>query len=337
MSGVLDEKEKLRLKVVRLHNQNLNDNTITRKLKVTPKFVSNTLLKLNDIGSIKDRPRSGRPSKLTASDKKRLVKQAKGHERRSSRKIAATFKTSESEKIGRNTVRLNLKKQGLIPHRKKRRPKLTQKQKEKRVAFAKKYRRKDWSKTAFWDEKLFELDHSPNPKNDIIWDERGAEYFKEAEKYPAKVMIGVAITSRGPSRVVMYHGKVDAQTFLDNIEGPVSDINKKYKGEKWEWIMDHASIHKAKLTQRWLTANVPVVFPWNEWAVNSPDLSAIKNLFGDIQDIVDQKSPKDLDSLKRIIKAEFKNLTPEKCQKFISALPSRLVNIIESQGEYCYD
>ena len=84
-------------------------------------------------------------------------------------------------------------------------------------------------------KKLFELDHSPNPNNDIIWDERGAEYFKEAEKYLAKVMIGVAIT------------------------------------------------------QRWLTAHVPVLFPWKEWAVNSPDLSEIENLFGDIQDIVDEK------------------------------------------------
>ena len=55
-------------------------------------------------------------------------------------------------------------------------------------------------------KKLIELDHPPNPNNDIIWDERGAEYFKEAEKYPAKVMIGVAISSKGASRVVIYHG-----------------------------------------------------------------------------------------------------------------------------------
>ena len=46
---------------------------------------------------------------------------------------------------------------------------------------------------------------------------------------------------------------------------------------------------------------------------------------------------KDLESLKRIIKAEFKKVTPEKCQKFISALPSRLEKIIESRGEYCYE
>jgi len=337
MSGVLDEKEKLRLKVVRLSNQGHNDNTIARKLKVTPKFVRSTIRRLNAIGSIKDRPRSGRPRKLTAADTKRLVNEVKGHERRSTRKVAATFKTSKSEKISREKVRLTLKKEKLVPHRRKKRPKLTPEQKKKRVAFAQKYRRRDWSKTAFWDEKLFELSHPPNPKNDIIWDKRGAEYFKEQEKYPEKVMIGVAITSKGPSRLAIYHGKINAQNFVDNLDGPVSDINNMYDGKNWEWVMDHASIHKAKLTQQWLTDNVPVLFPWKEWVVNSPDLSAIENLFGDIQDIVDQKNPKDIDSLKRIIKAEFKKVTPEKCKKFISALPSRLEKIIKSQGEYCYD
>ena len=99
MSEALGEKEKLRLKVVRLHNQSHNDNTIARKLKVSPKFVHNTLRKLNDIRSIKDRPRSGRPRKLTVYDKIRLVKEVKGRERQSTRKIAAIFKTSKSEKI----------------------------------------------------------------------------------------------------------------------------------------------------------------------------------------------------------------------------------------------
>ena len=45
-------------------------------------------------------------------------------------------------------------------------------------------------------------------------------------------MIGVAITSKGPSRVVMYHGKVNAQIFVDNLEGPVLDINKKIRKKR---------------------------------------------------------------------------------------------------------
>ena len=116
MSGALTENQKLRLKIVRLHNENRNEYNIARKLHVCPKFVHYTICRLNDIGSIKDRPRSGRPRKLTILDKKRLVKEVKGH-RRSTRKISATFKTSKSEKISHVTVRSILKEQKLIPHR----------------------------------------------------------------------------------------------------------------------------------------------------------------------------------------------------------------------------
>ena len=70
MSGALTENQKLRLKIVRLHNENRNEYNIARKLHVCPKFVHYTICRLNDIGSIKDRPRSGRPRKLTILDKK---------------------------------------------------------------------------------------------------------------------------------------------------------------------------------------------------------------------------------------------------------------------------
>jgi transposase len=336
MASELSDQEKSRLKVLRLRDEGHTPKSIARKLKVSPKFVRNTIDRMREIGSIKDRPRSGRPRKLKAGDEVRLVKTVKGHERRSTRKTAATFKTSKSEKISKSTIHRNLRSKGLIPHRKKRRPKLTEAQKAKRVEFAKEFRRRVWSHTAFWDEKRFELDHPPNPKNDVVWDERGKEYFKEEEKFPKAIMVGMAITSKGPSRLVIYPSTVNAQTFIDNLEGPIADINKLFKKEKWEWIMDKASIHTAKLSRDCMADNVPIQFPSKKWAVNSPDVSAIENVFGYVQDIVDQKNPKDLKSLQRIIKDEFKKLTAEKCQKFISALPGRLKRIIETNGEYCY-
>ena len=336
MSKDLTEKEKKRLKVVRQWKSGRSELAIARKLDVTPKFVTGTLDRLIDIGSVKDRPRTGRPCKLSESDRKRLVKAVKGRERRSTRKTAATFKT-KSGKVSKNTVQRTLRSQGLIPHRKKRIPKLTQRQKAKRVEFAKEYRREDWTKCAFWDEKRFELHHPSNPKNDIVWDERGQEYFREEEKFPKSIMVGLAITVHGPTRLVIYPGTVDAPAFIKHIVHPVADINKMFGDEKWTMVMDKASCHTAKVSQDWLAENVPKTLPPAKWPTNSPDLSAIEGVFGFVQDIVDQKAPQDLEALKRIVRAEFKKLDAKKCKKFISALPGRLKRIIESNGEYCYD
>ena len=168
MSTELSDQEKLRLKVFRLHDDGHSDAAILRKLKVSQKFVRNALLRMRETGRIQDRTRPGRPAKVTTTDKKRLVKRVQGHERQSTRKTAAIFKTKKGEKLSHTTIRVTLKKSGLIPHRKKKRPKLTEKQKMKRVEFANEFRRRVWSNTAFWDEKRFELNHSPNPKNDVI-------------------------------------------------------------------------------------------------------------------------------------------------------------------------
>jgi hypothetical protein len=264
------------------------------------------------------------------------VNRVKGHERQSLRKTAASFKPSRSRKVGRETVRRYIKAEKLIPHRRKRRPLLTDAQKARRVEFAKKYLRHDWSSTAFWDEKKFELTHLPNPKDDVIWDSVGAEYFKEEVKFPEAFNIGLAISTKGPTSVVPYTGTIDSKKFVDMVDGPIDDLNELFGDESWVWLMDNASCHRSKFTQEKMTDKVPSLFPKAGWPANSPDISAIENIFGDLQDKVDQKHPKDLANLKKIVMREVKNLTAEKCQNFISALPDRLKRIIRTKGEYCY-
>ena len=94
--------------------------------------------------------------------------------------------------------------------------------------------------------------------------------------------------------------------------------------------MDNASIHTAKITQAHMVGRVPKLFPSKKWPANSLDVSAIENMFGYIQDIVDQKNPTTIKGLIKIIKKEFKSLTPETCQNFISSFcPTASIAMIE--------
>lgn len=238
--------------------------------------------------------------------------------------------------MSKNTIHREIRSSGLIPHRKKRRPKMTVAHKAKRVEFAKKYLRHDWSNDVFWDEKEFELEHAPNLKDDIIWDEKGKEFFFEETKFPQAYKVGVALSSKGISRVVPYEGTIDSNKFQHMVVGPIDDMNELFDGERWRWVMDKASCHTSRSTQRFMAENVPSLMPPKEWPANSPDISPIENFYGDAQAAVDSKHPRDLASLKQIVNSEFRNVTPVKCQKFISALPGRLKRIIQSKGEYCY-
>jgi transposase len=329
----LGRTERRRLAAFKLHHQGKSTGAIARKLKASPHFVRNAVSRLEETGSVYDRPRSGRKPALAGIERERLVKKVKGRKRQSTRKTVAQLKS----KMSKSTVHRTLRGAGLYPHRRKRRPRLSDAQKQRRVTFATEFRRTDWSNHVFWDEKVFYLTHPPNPKNDVVWDERGAEYFKEEQAHPLSYNVGLAISTRGPTRVIPYEGTINSNKFMEMAEQAIEDADNMFQGERYTWLMDGASCHRSKATQAWMSQEVPDLFPYKKWPANSPDISPIENVFGYVQDQVDQKNPKDLKSLKRIVNSQFKQLSAEKCKKFISALPGRLKRIIESKGEYCYD
>jgi len=112
------------------------------------------------------------------------------------------------------------------------------------------------------------------------------------------------------------------------------DIKKMYPEGDWFLVQDSARPHSSKSSQAFLAKKVPNWIHPREWPANSPDISSIENIFGDQQEKVYEKDPQTLEALKKIVKTEWKKLTPEICKKFVSAVPKRLLKIIETGGEY---
>ena len=210
---------------------------------------------------------------------------------------------------------------GLYPHKKQRTPRLTERQKQKRVEFAKNNRRRDWDSAVFYDEKEFELYGSPNRKNDVIWDDHGVQYRHGEVPHPAKFMVGAAISSRGATRLVPYTGTIDSDKFQEMISEILPDIKKMYPKGDWFLVQDSAKPHASKSSQAFLAEKVPSSIPPREWPANSPDISAIENVYGDQQEKVYEKDPQTLAAMEKIVRAEWKKLTPEKCKKIRFCCP----------------
>lgn len=337
MTLLLTDKEKERFRAHQLLTQGKSENFVAKKLGRDVQWIKRTEKRFKELGSFQDRPRPGQPTKMTEGDKKRLVKQVQGKKRKSTRKVSATFQTKKHEKLGRETIRITLKASGLFPHRMRKTPKLTDKQKLKRVAFAKKYRRYDWSKCAFWDETEFELTPTPNPKNDIIWDKKGKEHRYGKLAHPAKFKFGAAITVHGATRIVPYTGTIDAPKFITMVDKVIPDLNKMFGKNKWTWIQDGATCHTATISMDHLRSVVPDVFPKKDWPANSPDDNVIENTFGFMDAEVQAKGAQTLRSLEANVRSAWKKVTPEYCKKCIDTMPQRLKQIIDSNGEYVYE
>lgn len=334
MNSGLSELEKLRFKAVKLQKEHRSEKEIARLCKKDIRWVHSTLGRFNELGHFRNRAGQGRKKKLSEADVKRLMKKVKGKPKASTRKTSKTFKTKKGQNVSRELVRVHLKREGLYPHKKQKTPRLTERQKLKRVEFAKNNRRRDWDHALFWDEKEFELFGAPNRNNDIIWDDRGVQYTQGEVAHPAKFKLGAAISSRGATRLVPYTGTIDSNEYQSMIEEVIPDINKMYPKGAWFLVQDAARPHSSRSSQAFLAQHVPNWIRPREWAANSPDISAIENIFGDQQEKVYEKDPQTLEALKKIVKAEWKKLTPEICKKFVSAVPKRLTKIIETGGEY---
>ncbi len=337
MSKKLSPREEIRLKAVQLRDKGFSDLVIVVRLKKDLRWVQRTFRRLRETGSVKDRHHSGRKKKLSPTDVRKLKKKVKGKERKSVRKVAATFKTQKGSIVSRETIRRNLHASGLVVHRKRKSTYLNSTHKEKRVEFAKKYRRYDWSQCAFWDETEIELMGPPNRKNDIIWDDPGEEYLSPEPAHPTAYKFGIAMTVHGVTSPVPYTSTIDQYKFQDMVAEVIPEIDEMFGDQKWVWVADNAKPHVAKSTQRFLAKEVPSVFPKGDWPANSPDENPPEQYFSYLESIVREKKPQTLLALKRVVNSAIRETTPEMCKNFIKPLPTRLQRIIDRKGEYVYD
>lgn len=337
MSKDLSDVERDRFKAHRLLAQGKSQKSVAAILKRSRHFVQNVEKRFDARADFKDFDRSGRPKKLSSGDEKRLVKEVKGKKGKSLRRVSAQFKSNEGKKVSRETIRVTLKKSGLFPHRRRKVVRLTEEHKKRRVAMARKYRRFDWTKCAFWDESGFDLFPTPNIKNDIVWDEKGAEYRYEKMAHPPSFTFGTAITVHGPTRLVPYEGRINSDKYIEMVDNVIPDINKMFKGESWTWVHDGARPHIARKTVNHLAEVVPDLFPSKDWAPNSPDENPAENSFGYLDAKVQEKGALTLRALKATVTKAWKEITPEFCRKAIEAIPKRLKQIIETGGEYVYE
>ena len=146
MSALQSERERLRFKAHKLLSDGVTVKEVARRMKKEARWVHRLQIRFDELGTFKDRPRTGQPRKFSDEDRSALVRKVKGKERMSTRKTARLFKTRGHGTVGRETIRQELKSSGLFPHRKRKVPRLTDEQKKRRVTFAKKYRRFDWTK-----------------------------------------------------------------------------------------------------------------------------------------------------------------------------------------------
>ena len=131
--------------------------TIARITKITVGTVKYNIGKIKGQGTIEDRPRSGRPRKITSNDHIALGQWIRRNNEITSKELAQKLLDNRGLGVCRRTVQRELKRLGYKSTLPYSTPMLTQDQKDVRVQWAIKHQNDDWSRTIFTDETCYQL------------------------------------------------------------------------------------------------------------------------------------------------------------------------------------
>ena len=294
-------------------------------------YVSRWLNKFKQEGNVNDAPRHGRPKKVIPEIITKLRRAAYLKGGRSVRKLSMQLRGRGFE-ISPTSVWRGLRFAHLRAYRRARRPGLQRGDKRSRLAFANKYKDRNWGRVMFGDEKVFYLSTLPNQKNDVVWANSADEVDPHGSTVlRAKVNVFAAISREGGTAVHMFDTNMTAKLYVGILQKTLLPFaSTLYPGGRWAYVQDNDPKHKAKLAQAFVTQNVPesIFLP-----PRSPDLNPIENVWAEVGENVAKSQPKNKTELRSAIKRAWRKVvTPELRRALIDSFPRRLLEVRRNRG-----
>lgn len=350
----LSESE-LRAQAVALRNAGKSCQEVAETLMRSTKWVQKWHQRWKRGYNLQDQPRSGRPKVLSARAKD-VLRKAKDKRHQSCRRLTRRLKNL-GENVSRNTVHRYLTKNlKLKAYKRTKKPRLTELQKKKRLAFAKKYQnltKDDWENWIFSDECPIYLFPTGNPQNDRIYSQsRENVEASEQVKFSPYVMVWGAMSASGLTDLHMLPQgtTVNAQYYIGNIlenvllpalrrtkrSGPMTDRKMTRRRSESVFVQDGAPAHTARVTQKWCSENLPAFVKKDEWPPNSPDLSPVENLWAILnQKIFHTPAPTTMAQLKSRILKEWQSIDVTMLRNLVHSMPDRLQTVRTNKGGHC--
>jgi transposase len=301
---------------------------------------------------VEDRPRGGRPKKVTPKVALYLKRNMYGKVRASPRILAGELK-KKGITVGPKTISRFAKKMEWKPYKMTKTSALTHSNIKHRLRFAEMYGKlkvNDFKNWLFTDEKSFVLYRPPNKQNDRVYcysPEEKPFIFLPKKSQSIMVWGGMAWNGLTELEFLEKGKKIDSPTFVHeileralpkiynrtNTRSTSVVIRRLFKEpKKFVFQQDGAPPHRAKFTQRWLKKNHQSFVASSDWPGNSPDLNPIENLWGHMAQQVADRKPRDLNQMKKIIKEEWARVNKKFLENLVASMPRRIQALVEQKG-----
>ena len=233
--------------------------------------------------------------------------------------------------MARETTRRAIKQLGLKAFVRPKKPLLTKLNYQQRRRFLRQWGNLDLTRAFFIDSKYFYLFHCGCKYQ---WAEKQTDVEPlHSPKYSQSLHVYGGISMAGKTPLLFWDNgeMVTSKVFVNKI-GPTLLKGIQNLNTDLIWVQDNAPAHKAKETQQWLECNVADFIPASQWPGNSPDFNPIEDIWGIIQQQVDEQQPQTIQTLKKMISCAWNKIPQQEVDKCILNFKNRVKNARAKNG-----
>lgn len=329
----------VRHQIIFLHQEGKSLQEIAKKTKASVTGIRNVIKKFNETGSVSDRKRSGRPTKLKKDDEKYLRVRSLRDRYRTSGELTEDLHSATGTSVDSSTVRRSLRRMGLRGCVAIKKPLLRKGNRQKRKQYAmdhKNWTENDWNQVLWTDESRFEIFGS---KRRQYVRRRPGEAYKSSCLNPTikhgggSINVWGCISANGVGDLIKIDGKLNAVAYLEILREHAIPSGGRLIGENFTFQQDNSPKHTARVVKTYLgEMEEQGILNTMVWPPQSPDLSIIKHVWEYLDRKRHQRQPTNAKQLFEVLKDEWAKIPQEFIKKLFNSVPNRIASVIAANG-----
>jgi len=328
--------QQVRDNIISLLDNGFSSRQIAMQLRVGHSTV-NRVRRTNRAGVQK--PRAGRPVKLSASDKRWLVRTVTSGKADTASQLTQELRHTACMDISTETVRRSLKEAGMKAVSKIKKPRLLLRHRRQRMDFAILYKDwtvDDWSRVVWSDET--KINRLGSDGRAWVWKRHDKtltdQHVKGTVKYGGgNLMMWGCMTAQGVGHACRIDGRMDAALYVSILDDELEQTLEYYRLDRYEIIFqqDNDAKHTSKLARNWFNEKEIRLL---EWPAQSPDLNPIEHLWQHLkrQLAMYENEPAGIHELWERVEDEWSKIPVQVCIDLINSMPRRVAAVLKAKG-----
>jgi transposase len=283
----------------------------------------------------------GRPCKLTTKNVHHALHLITSQKAETAAEVTRTLKNITNQSLSSHTVRRALKRAGMKPVVKKKRPLLKKTHKQACLDFA--FTHKDWTvedwKKVVWSDEI-KINRMGSDGRKWAWKKQGEGLSDRLVEGTVKfgggsLMMWGCMLWEGPGFACKIDGKMDGDLYIKIMEDELKESLVYYNKQTEDVIFqqDNDPKHTCKKAKAWFKEQG---FEVLQWPAQSPDLNPIEHLWHHLKRRLGEyeTQPSGILELWERVQVEWDKIDPAVCQKLIESMPRRVKAVLKAKGGY---